>query len=119
MRFAANDARQNQENLTKRLREQGQYEEVIGIPLISDFTVNVNGQKHFRPKCNHRPSQKWTNNRYRKHGNRSAFQSRSGRFSRKTGRCGIAQDDKQRRQIASGKSRRFDYHFGFEPRLCR
>lgn len=40
LRFAANDARQTQENLGKRLREQGQYEEVINIPLISDFTVD-------------------------------------------------------------------------------
>jgi WD40 repeat protein len=43
LRFAANDARQMQENLTKRLLEQGQYEEVVNIPLISDFTVAVNG----------------------------------------------------------------------------
>ena len=43
LRFAANDARQTQENLSKRLFEQGQYEEVINIPLISDFNISVNG----------------------------------------------------------------------------
>ena len=43
LRYAANDARQSQENLTKRLREQGQYEEVVNIPLISDFNVSLNG----------------------------------------------------------------------------
>ena len=43
LRFAANDARQTQEILAKRLLEQGQYEEVVNIPLVSDFTVAVNG----------------------------------------------------------------------------
>jgi WD40 repeat protein len=43
LRFAANDARQSLEILGKRLLEQGQYEEVVNIPLISDFTVAVNG----------------------------------------------------------------------------
>jgi hypothetical protein len=39
LRFTANDARQMQENLGKRLHEQGLYEEVVNIPLISDFSV--------------------------------------------------------------------------------
>jgi WD40 repeat protein len=43
LRFAANDARQSLEILGKRLIAQGQYEEVVNIPLISDFSIADNG----------------------------------------------------------------------------
>ena len=37
LRFAANDARRLQEVVAARLREGGEYEEVVGVPLISDY----------------------------------------------------------------------------------
>jgi uncharacterized caspase-like protein len=37
LRFAANDARRLQEVVAARVREGGEYEEVVGVPLISDY----------------------------------------------------------------------------------
>jgi WD40 repeat protein/uncharacterized caspase-like protein len=37
LRFAANDARRLQEIVAARVREGGEYEEVVGVPLISDY----------------------------------------------------------------------------------
>ena len=39
LRFAANDARQMQDGLVARLKAQGVYEEVVGVSLVSDYTV--------------------------------------------------------------------------------
>lgn len=41
LRFAANDARLTQTTLIGRLAAQGVYEEVVGVPLISDYTVTA------------------------------------------------------------------------------
>jgi WD40 repeat protein len=37
LRFAANDARRLQEVVATRVRQGGEYEEVVGVPLISDY----------------------------------------------------------------------------------
>ncbi len=37
LRFAANDARRLQETVAARVREGGEYEEVLSVPLISDY----------------------------------------------------------------------------------
>lgn len=39
LRFAANDARRLQEVVAARVREGGEYEEVLNIPLISDYAT--------------------------------------------------------------------------------
>ncbi|HKG13394.1 MAG TPA: hypothetical protein VKB12_08640, partial [Pyrinomonadaceae bacterium] len=39
LRFAANDARRLQEVVAARAREGGEYEEVVGVPLISDYAT--------------------------------------------------------------------------------
>jgi WD40 repeat protein/uncharacterized caspase-like protein len=39
LRFAANDARRLQEVVAARVREGGEYEEVVGVPLISDYAA--------------------------------------------------------------------------------
>lgn len=39
LRFAANDGRQVQRELVKRLLARGEYSEVVGIPLLSDYEV--------------------------------------------------------------------------------
>jgi len=39
LRYAANDARQVQESLSGRLAAQGEYEEVVSVPLVSDYAV--------------------------------------------------------------------------------
>jgi len=41
LRYAANDARQMQESLVRRLAAQGEYQAVVGVPLISDYTVTL------------------------------------------------------------------------------
>jgi WD40 repeat protein len=41
LRYAANDARQVQESLTERLAAQGEYDEVVDLPLVSDYTVTL------------------------------------------------------------------------------
>jgi hypothetical protein len=41
LRYAANDARQVQGSLAGRLAELGEYEEVVSIPLISDYVVTL------------------------------------------------------------------------------
>jgi WD40 repeat protein len=41
LRFAANDARQTQDGLVGRLKAQGVYEEVVGVSLVSDYTVTL------------------------------------------------------------------------------
>ncbi|HEX8338134.1 MAG TPA: hypothetical protein VF621_15560, partial [Pyrinomonadaceae bacterium] len=39
LRFAANDARRLQEVVAARVRDGGEYEEVVGVPLISDYAA--------------------------------------------------------------------------------
>ncbi|HEX8355046.1 MAG TPA: hypothetical protein VF611_19235, partial [Pyrinomonadaceae bacterium] len=39
LRFAANDARRLQEVVAARVRAGGEYEEVVGVPLISDYAT--------------------------------------------------------------------------------
>ena len=39
LRYAANDARQVQESLAGRLAAQGEYEEVVSLPLVSDYSL--------------------------------------------------------------------------------
>lgn len=39
LRFAANDGRQVQRELVKRLLARGEYSEVVGIPLLSDYEI--------------------------------------------------------------------------------
>lgn len=39
LRFAANDARRLQEVVAARVRDSGDYEEVVGVPLISDYAT--------------------------------------------------------------------------------
>jgi WD40 repeat protein/uncharacterized caspase-like protein len=39
LRFAANDARRLQEVVAARVRQVGEYEEVVGVPLISDYAT--------------------------------------------------------------------------------
>jgi uncharacterized caspase-like protein len=39
LRFAANDARRLQEVVAARVREGGEYEEVVSVPLISDYAT--------------------------------------------------------------------------------
>jgi WD40 repeat protein len=41
LRYAANDAQQVQRNLEPRLAAQGEYQEVVSIPLVSDYTVTL------------------------------------------------------------------------------
>lgn len=41
LRFAANDARQVQESLAMRLAAKGDYEEVVNVPLVSDYAVGL------------------------------------------------------------------------------
>ena len=40
LRFAANDARRLQEVVAARVREGGEYEEVVSVPLISDYATD-------------------------------------------------------------------------------
>jgi WD40 repeat protein len=44
LRFAANDARRLQEVVAARVREGGEYEEVVSVPLISDY-ASAGGRK--------------------------------------------------------------------------
>jgi WD40 repeat protein/uncharacterized caspase-like protein len=44
LRFAANDARRLQEVVSARVRDGGEYEEVVNVPLISDYAT-VGGRK--------------------------------------------------------------------------
>jgi WD40 repeat protein len=48
LRFAANDARRLQEVVAARVREGGEYEEVVGVPLISDYESE--GGRKTRPR---------------------------------------------------------------------
>lgn len=48
LRFAANDARRLQEVVAARVREGGEYEEVVGVPLISDYESE--GGRKKRPR---------------------------------------------------------------------
>jgi WD40 repeat protein len=48
LRFAANDARRLQEVVAARVREGGEYEEVVGVPLISDYETE--GGRKRRPR---------------------------------------------------------------------
>jgi WD40 repeat protein len=41
LRFAANDARRLQEVVAARVRDGGEYEEVVGVPLISDYASDA------------------------------------------------------------------------------
>ncbi|HEY0174427.1 MAG TPA: hypothetical protein VGB98_25650 [Pyrinomonadaceae bacterium] len=48
LRFAANDARRLQEVVAARVRDGGEYEEVVGVPLISDYESE--GGRKKRPR---------------------------------------------------------------------
>ncbi len=41
LRYAANDARRMQDNMAGRLAARGEYEEVISLPLVSDYDVTL------------------------------------------------------------------------------
>lgn len=49
LNYAANDAREMQKNLSARMKATGKFDEIIEIPLISDFAVNQPSKTVIKP----------------------------------------------------------------------
>lgn len=44
LRYSVNDGRQVQSNLTRRLAASGDFVEVVGVPLVSDYVIRLDGR---------------------------------------------------------------------------